>query len=308
MRRRSPTALASSLALGLLLAACSDPPAAPRTAPIEDHLGRTVVLPDTARRVLSLAPNLTEIVVAVGAEHRLAGASHADDYPPRLAGLPRFSTYPLDYERMAALRPDLVLATDQINAPAQAEPLSRLGIPTFFLRFDALADVPRAMRQAGALLGVPDSAEAAARAFEGSLDTLRERVAGLGRPLVLLLVGDDPLYAFGRDSYTQALIEAAGGRSATADFPGAAVTLQSEWVLEQQPDVIVGLFGDDYPASDLLAQHPTWRTLSAARRDRIYTLHPDYVSRPGPRLAEGAWRLARLLHPELSADSARVGA
>lgn len=293
---------AALLALLLLLAACRSAPAPPPpgSRTFEDDLGRTVVLPDTVRRVVPLAPSLTEVLFAAGAGPLVAGVSQADDYPPAVAALPRFQSFPMNYESIAALRPDLVLATNQVNAERDAEVLAALGIPTLFFSFDGLDDVLEGIRTVGALLGTDATATRAADSLGQALDLLAARTDTLAqRPLVLLLVGDETLYAFGRESYVHDLIARAGGRSATADHGARAPVLTEEFVLTANPDVIVGTFGDDYDPAQLLKHHPAWRDLTAVRQGRVYSMDSNVLLRPGPRLVEGAYRLARLLHPGL---------
>ena len=283
--------------------------AAPQDATTDD-LGRTVEIAPPADRVLALAPNLTEVLFAIGRGGALVGASPADTYPPGLDTLPQFGTYPLDAEAVVALRPDLVLATDQVNNPDDADALAEAGIPTYFLRFTTLDDVPRAMRTLGELLGAQSEAAAAAETFEARIAALETQTAPLPAPRVLLLIGDAALFAFGDASYTQRLIEIAGGESVTASFGGEAVTLSEEFVLEALPDVIVSASGLDFDPAAFAARHPAWSAVPAVRDGRVYGIDPDLVLRPGPRLADGAETLARLLHPDVFAprDSARGAA
>ena len=262
---------------------------------VQDALGRPVALPDTVRRVVALAPNLTEVAFAAGAGARVVGASTSDDYPPEAEGLPRFSTYPVDFEAIVALRPDLVLATDQVNAPADGDRLAELGIPAYFFSFETLEDVGEAIRTTGNLLGTEVQAEAATEAFLRALDQTRTRPAPNPRPLVLLLVGDGPLFAFGGESYTQELIRTAGGRSATGDLPGQSAVLDPEFVLGEAPDLIVLATKEAYDAEAFAAKQPALASLDAVRRGHVYAANPDWIFRPGPRLAEGARQLADLV-------------
>lgn len=285
------------LLLVSLAAGCADR-AAPAGVPFTDDLGRTIHVERPATRVLTLAPSLTEIVYAAGAGHRLVGAGQPDNYPPAVDTLPRYSTYPLDYEAVAALRPALVLATTQINSPRDAETLAALDIPTAFLSFDSLDDVLRGLRTVGALLGTPAQADAAADSLARAIDALRARTADVAeRPRVLFLIGDDPLFSYGSESYIHTLIALAGGESVTADIGTEAPVLSEEFVLAAAPDVIIGAWGADYDPAQLLDKHPSWERVPAVREGRIYSLHPDLVNRPGPRLVEGARQMAALLHP-----------
>ncbi len=280
----------------LLLAGCTEREAPP--AALTDDLGRGVDLSPPAERVLTLAPNLTELLFAAGGESVLVGASQADDYPPAVEALPRFGTYPLDVEAVVALRPDLVLATAEVNNPDDARALAEAGIPTYFLSFDALDDVPRALRTVGTLVGSERQADEAAAAFEAAMQALEERADGGPRPRTLLLIGDETLFAFGGASYTQELVRAAGGESVTARFDGEAVTLSEEFVLEAAPEVIVGGWGEAYDVRRFLELHPAFEAVPAVAAGRVYSLDPDLLLRPGPRLVDGVAELARVLRPE----------
>ena len=292
-----------ALLLGLLAAAlvgCAPEPApAPRV--VTDDLGREVALPDTVARVVTLAPNLTEIVAAAGALEHLVGVTTADDFPPAVTHLPQFSALPLDFEAIAALDPDLVLATDQVNNPQDAETFAALGLPVFFFSYDGLDGLLASLRAAGRLLGTEAVAERHAAGLEAEIEEIRRRTESLDhRPLTLVLVGDDPLYAFGAGSYVHDMIRLAGGRSATEPLDVRHPTLSDEYVLTTAPDVIVVLAGEDYDPARLLEKHPTWDVVPAVRAGRVYGFDPDLVSRPGPRLVEGVRRLAALLHPGLA--------
>ena len=278
---------------------------AARAIPFEDTtlvdaLGREVTFQYPPGRVLSLAPNLTEIIYAIGAGEHLAAASQADSYPPAVERLPRFSTFPLEPERLVALAPDVLLATDQINSPSDADALLGLGLPTYFFSFEQVGDVPLAMRRLGTLLD--RDGEQAARRFEARVARVQDATADLKRPRTLLLIGDQALYAFGEGSYASEAVRLAGGDNLTDAFEGLSAVLADEWVLDAQPDVIVVLSdeGDAYRPAALVEQHPSFKRLPAVRNQRVYGLHPDLLSRPGPRLAEGIEALARLLHPDTS--------
>jgi iron complex transport system substrate-binding protein len=287
--------------LTLLTAACAEPQRQGAET-VTDDLGRSIGVPMPALRVATLAPNLTEIVYSVGAGDRLVGAGAPDNHPRAVDTLPRYSTYPVDFEALAALQPDLVLATTQINTPRTAETLEAIGIPTYFLSFSGLDDVFDGMETVGHLLGTAVAARAA-------VDSLREQAAELRRitarveepPSVLFLIGPETLYSFGGPSYIHEVIELAGGRSITQDLPAAAPVLSEEYVLSEGPDVIVGPWSSETGTSDLLENHPTWGVVPAVRDGRVYGVEADLVARPGPRLVAGARALAKHLHPALFA-------
>lgn len=296
MARLHPALLLTAL---LALAACGGGAA----GEVTDDLGRAVDLAEAPQSVLPLAPNITELVATAAGVERLAGAALSDDFPPGVAGLPRFQSYPLDTEAVVALAPDLAVGSDEVNPTDQADGLAALGIPTYLFAFDEVADVPRALRTLDTLLATTGGAPAAA-AFERRVRDVERAVRPFSRPRVLLLVGDEALYAFGRDSYASELVRLAGGENLTDAFSGRAAQPSEEAVLEFAPEVVVVLAGTDYDAERLFSRHPTFLDLPAVRNGRVYGMDPDLVSRAGPRLVEGLERLARLLHPEAFAAGA----
>ncbi|HMB93606.1 MAG TPA: ABC transporter substrate-binding protein [Rhodothermales bacterium] len=270
-----------------------------------DDLGRTIVLPDTIHRVVTLAPNLTELVFTAGAGSRLVGVTTADDFPPAVERLPKISALPLDFEALAALNPDLVLATDQVNSPDMADTFAALNIPIYFFSYNDVEGLLRSLHTTGDLLDTPTRAAAAADSLQDALDALGERTAEMDKPLTLFLIGDDTLYSFGDESYIHDLIAIAGGRSATEDIGTNAPILSDEYVLTTKPEVIFGAFGENYDPAHLLEQHPTWDIVPAVANGRVYSLDPSLILRPGPRLVEGTRQMAMRLHPALfsSADT-----
>jgi len=293
--------------LGLLLlvvvlaSGCGDaaPDDGPRT--VTDDLDRSVALDPAIQRVVSLAPNLTEIAHAAGAGDQLVAITSSGDYPPPVDTLPHVSALPVDFEAVAAQEPDLVLATDQINAPGDTDTFEALDVPIYFFSFGSVDDILTSIETMGQLLGTETAAADSAAALQSSFDALRARTGSLPdaeRPRVLVLVGDDTLYSFGRGSYVHTLVRMAGGRSITANIETQAPTLSDEYVLQEKPDVILGLWGRDYDPDRLLDLHPTWDVVPAVQNDRVLSVPTSLIARPGPRILQGARRLARHLHPD----------
>lgn len=296
-----------TIALCLLLGGCGASDADRSAETVTDDLERTVELERPIKRVISLAPNLTELVYAAGAGSTLVAVTSSDDYPPAVDSLDHVSALPIDFEAVASKNPDLVLGTDQINPPGDTETFEALDVPIYFFSFSSLDDVFDAIRTTGTLLGTETAAQDSAEALEQQLAALRTRTDSLStdeRPRVLILIGDDTLYSFGEGSYVHELVEIAGGRSITASIETKAPTLSEEFVLTEKPDVIVGAWGTDYDPERLLDLHPTWDVVPAVTNDRVYSLPSSLLLRPGPRLVEGVRRMAAHLHPSRLGDLA----
>ena len=296
IHRFSQYALSSLLWLTLIVGCRTS--TTPPSDRLRDDLNRPVSVTPPVSRIITLAPSLTELTFSAGAGSLLVAVTTADDFPPAVDSLPRFSALPLNIEQIVAFQPQLVLATTQINRLDEAEQLERLGIPVYFFTFQSIKDIPRVIRQIGWLAGTDSTATKAAQQFEVQLKELQTKVAHLHHPRVLLLIGDQTLYAFGGNSYVHEAIQIAGGESITAHFDQPAIILTEEFILKAQPDVIIGLWGSAYASETFLAFHPSLRQTPAAQNRRIFSLPAAWLARPGPRILLGIKQMARIIHPE----------
>ncbi len=307
MRFRLPTFSVSLLAFLTVASGCGSKSPRSEAVDVTDDLGRTVSVSIPVERIVTMAPNLTEITFAAGAGDRLVGVTTADDYPPEVDSLPKFSALGVDFEAVLALEPDVVLATDQVNTPRDADMFDSLDIPVLYLSFASLDDIFDGIRTVGRLAGTTDRAAEHATTLGEAVNDLRQRTAAAGeRPDVLFLISGEKLFGFGEGSYVHTMIDVAGGNSVSADMDVSAPVFSEEYVIEQAPDVIIGSFPAGTTAADLLAQHPAWSSVPAIRENRVYTIDPDVVLRPGPRVVEGAYRMALLLHPSLFENDASI--
>lgn len=269
----------------LLLAACSGPDSAPPP-------GKNA---QPARRLVTLAPNLTEIVVAIGAGDRLVGTDDFSNYPPPVAGLRKVGGLTPSIEAIVALEPDLVVAAESANAPALQRSLENVGIPLMSVRADRLDDVPAAMKRLGTALGVEAAASRAAGALRDGVESQR-RVRSV-KPRVLVVVWPDPLYVAGRNTYADDLLLVAGAENAVAPDVSGWPQYSLEAVVASNPDVIVlfGRKGEGERAIEALRRDPRWAQLGAVRDGMTFVVDEDRFSRPGPRLAEAAAELNAIL-------------
>jgi iron complex transport system substrate-binding protein len=255
-------------------------------------------------RVVSLVPALTEMVFAIGAGDRVVAVSSYDDDPPEVRKLPRVGALlDPDVERIIALRADLVLLYgSQTDLIAQ---LTRTTIPYFEYRHGGLATVTGTLRALGERLGRSQQAEALARRIDERLGALRRRTATLRRPRVLLVFSRERgtlrnVYASGGRGFLHEMLEAAGGVNVFADIDAESVQASSELILARAPEVILELRPTDIPAPDQqAAEMASWRTLAsipAVQNNRLHFLPGRSYVVPGPRVAEGAEAMARLLH------------
>jgi iron complex transport system substrate-binding protein len=259
-----------------------------------DDYGKPVVLEAPARRVVSLAPHLTELMYAAGAGERLVGAFAYSDYPPEAKSLPRVgSEAQIDLEAVVTLKPDLVIAWPQSGSTRAVERIAALGIPVFRSEPRELEDIARTMETLGRLTASEATAAAAARAF-------RERTARLARayaarPAVRAFyqVWDRPLITVNGDHVISKVMRLCGGENVMADLPALAPEIDRERVLRSDPEVIVAS-GTDGTRPPWLDDWSAFPAMAAVRGGNLYAVRPELLQRHTPRLLDGADQLCRI--------------
>ncbi len=239
----------------------------------------------TPPRILSLAPNLTEIAYAAGAGALLVGTVEYSDYPPEARTLPRVGdAWRVDVERVLALRPDIVLVWPSGTPDTVISRLQQLRLRVVPVPTQSLRDVPAALRQLGALAGTEARAEEAARQFERTVAAERARYAERPPLTVFIQIDDEPIYTVNGRHVISEIVELCGGRNVFADLPQLAPPIAAEAVLAADPQVILST---DDTLGDPLAQWERWPRMQAVRARAIYPLPSDLVTRASPRLAQG---------------------
>jgi iron complex transport system substrate-binding protein len=237
-------------------------------------------------RIVSLAPNLTEIAYAAGAGAALVGTVEYSDYPEAARGLPRVGDgWRIDLEQVLALRPDIVLAWTSGTPARTVEQLRTTGLRVVEVPTFRLADVPAALRLVGGLAGTAAAGEAAAVRFEADTQRLRRQHAG-ARPLrVFIEIDDDPLFTVNGRHIISEVVGLCGGRNVFAGLPQIAPQVDVAAVLATNPDAILST---DDTIADPRARWLAWPQLRAVRFGTIYSLPSDTVTRASPRLVQGA--------------------
>jgi len=274
------------------------PPAPPGgTRVVVDDLGRRVAVPASPRRIVCTSPELTEILFAVGAGSRVVGVVRGCDWPPAARRLPLVGDFSnVSLERVAALSPDLVLATGH-EQDRMLEQLRPLGVPTAAFMARDIAGVRRNITTVGALVGAESNARGVVAAFDAALarvDAEVARVPAGRRPRVYLEISPEPLMTVAAGSFVHEEIRRAGGVNIGADLPRPYCRIDGEEVIARDPEVIILCHGATSPRA--LAARTGWRGISAVRAGRVYEANPDLVLRAGPRLAEGVAQLHALFY------------
>ena len=259
-----------------------------------------------ARRVVSLVPNVTEMLFAVGAGSQVVGVSSYDDFPPDTKALPRVGALlDPDTERILSLRPDLVVVYgSQSELEGQ---FTRAGIRVYPYRHGGVDSILQAIGDVARVTGHPADGDRVVREMRSQLDAIRMRVRGRRRPRTMLVIGRDPgtlrgVYVSGGIGFLHELLDIAGGDDVFGDIKREAAQPSNETMIVRAPEVIIELHtGEQPPAEALQKERVSWNLLAsvpAVRTGRVHLLYGGYLLAAGPRSGRAAETLARALHPD----------
>jgi len=298
---RTITALALGFALGG--SGCKrrpSPPVAASEAGVEtgfpvqvrDDLGRSVVVPTSPQRILSLLPSFTETLFALGVGDRVVGVDDFSDYPGAAKQLPRLGgLYDTQVERALSLKPDLILVSEGSRVVSS---LAHSGAAVWAGGARKFDDVYRVIELTGKLIGRPREAALLVTQMQDQIATVEASVRG--KPAVSVYYELDPSpYTVGPSSFIGVMIAKAGGVNIVPATLGDFPKINPELVVSSNPSVIIGASLEE------VEHRPGWSGIAAVKNRRVFqwsTEEAHLLSRPGPRLPEGLRALARRLHPE----------
>jgi iron complex transport system substrate-binding protein len=258
---------------------------------VTDDYGKRVTLQQPARRIVSLAPHLTEWLYAAGAGERVVGAIEHSDFPAAAARLPRIgSEAGINLEALLKLKADLVTAWPNAGSRRQIEQIAALGIPVYRSEPRELDDIARTLLALGELSGTHASADAAARAFRERAAALERLHSGKSAVRVFYQIWDRPLMTVNGAHLISKVMRLCGGENVFAALPVIAPPIDREAVLRANPEVIVAS-GSDGRRPLWLDEWRAFPGLSAVAHANLYAIPPELVQRHTPRILEGAERL-----------------
>lgn len=305
--RASAIHAVSILACALLLAgllACThstssqQSPEGPVRRELTDDAGRRVSVPVPTNRVISLAPNLTEIVFAIGAGDRLVGRTTYCDFPAEAKAVAAVGdTLQPSLERIISLQPQVVLISTSSQLEVFTQQLQNQHIAVFVTDPRDLDGVFRSIEQIGLIVGHTQQAEQLIQNLRDRTRAVEEAVKGRPPVRVFYQLSAEPLYTAGHDAFVTDLMRRAGAMSVTADVPGAWPKYSNESALAAQPEAIILPTGGSMGAANSTVTEALAKS-SAALQGRVYKINDDHLTRPGPRSVDGLEAMARALHPE----------
>ncbi|MFH0989211.1 MAG: cobalamin-binding protein [bacterium] len=264
---------------------------------ITDDFGNSIILKNPPHRIVSLAPNITEILFAVGADSSLVGVTQFCDYPPAaktktvVGGLLN-----PNHESIVNLKPDLVLLTTSGNLKNDFEKLHGLGIPVFASNPRTIEGVYKSIADIGKLTNRTSAADSLRRFLQARIQTLCEKALAHPPKQVLILLSLNPIVAAGRGTFLNELLETANGRNIVQGTSIAYPTLSREEILKRHPDVILVSSDVAKKPMEIMRAYPEWGSMPAIRNNRIHIVDANIVSRPGPRIALALESIIAAIH------------
>ena len=264
---------------------------------LTDATGEKIDFSEAPARIVSLNPDFTENLFALGAGKSLVGVSGSCDYPPPARRVEKVGgLWSPSLEKIVSLDPDLVLATREGNSRRTVESLRRMGLRVWVAgETRSLADYFRLLDQLGKITGRREEAAALRGRFQREILAGRE---SRPRPRVFFQLGSRPIVSVNRDTLISRLIEAAGGKDLTDSVPARYPVMSREKIIAEDPDfIVVAVMGEE--AERTRAGWKRYGDLRAVRQGHVYAVNPDLFCRLTPRLLEGFKELKAILNREL---------
>jgi len=258
--------------------------------------------PDRVRRIVSLAPSMTETVFALGAGDQLVGVSVYCDYPPQAKKIDRVGTFLTpNVEVIVAMRPDVVLAVPSPGNRNSVESLRKLGLEVLVSEPHSVDEVRDLILEVGSEIGRGEQARALVEDIDRRIALVKARTNAAEPRKVLMVIGQMPLRVVGAGTFLDELIRLSGGVNLAASVGGPWPHLSIEFPLVAKPEVIIDTtMGNEERAGAGSATQfwDAFPTIPAVKEGRVYGHRQYHLLRPGPRVAEALETIARYIHPE----------
>ncbi|MFC2039328.1 ABC transporter substrate-binding protein [Chloroflexota bacterium] len=297
MKRLALILLVPSLFLALLTSCASTTPPGPRA--ITDDLGRAVNIEAVPQRIISLAPNITEILFALDLGDKVVGVTDACDYPREALAKPKVGAYfATSLETIINQDPDIVLSDGHDSVYEQLE---SLGVTVVVIQSTNIDGILRDIELVGQITDKEEEAEELVVEMERRIDDIVAKTTGVEKPTVFYVVdASDPTkpWTAGEGSFIDALISLAGGENIAAS-EDQYTQFSLEALVSADPEIIIGPTSHGTSFLPDLGSLSGWKEMSTMKGGEVYLIEADLISRSGPRIVGGLEEMARIIHPEL---------
>ncbi|HTY63582.1 MAG TPA: cobalamin-binding protein [Acidobacteriota bacterium] len=294
------------LVVCLAIIGCSKPPSDLRQQKTKsaadlvtytDGIGRQVAIPARPQRIVSLAPNITEILYLLGAQDRVIGVTIQCTWPEDAKKKPKIGDLlNPNYEVILASKPDLIIASTAGNDRGAIMKLSGLGLPVYVASARNVEKILQSVEDIGRITDCFEQGHRLAAQMKERLNNIKLRIAGLPPVRAFFITWLDPLLAPGKSTFENDVLNLAGVVSITADIPQYYPRYSLEQIIVKDPDAIITVKQEGNPIPDF-RKIAGWRDLRAVRQGKVYVL-TEYLQHPSPLFVDGVEELAKKLYPE----------
>lgn len=264
---------------------------------ITDSDGDQIVLKEEPKKIVSVGPNVTEIIYAVGKGDKLIGRTDYCDYPEEVKSLPSIGTLKnINIESVAALEPDLIIGSTHFSAENKQK-LKELGIPVALIyapeSFESVYDI---ITKTGQMLNANEEAAKVVNGMKETVNVVKEAVKDEEKPSVYYVVafGEGGDYTATGETFIGEMIEMAGAQNVAKDTEGWAYSLEK--LVEKDPEIII--LSKYFETKKAFTENENYKQLTAVKEDRVYEIDNNKIVRQAPRVSEGLLEMAKILHPD----------
>ncbi|MEW6615385.1 MAG: cobalamin-binding protein [Thermodesulfobacteriota bacterium] len=266
-----------------------------------DEMGRRVDIPSDPKRIVSLAPSITETLYFLNVGKRIVGVTEFSSYPDEAKRKPNVGSYiNLNIEKIISLKPDLIIGIADGNKKESVDTLERLGYSVYAINPRCVKDVFQTIYNIGRITGCVGRANRLINELKNRVNYVESRTRGIERPRVFFQIGINPVVTVGKDTFHNDLIKMAGGLNVSGSDKVKYPQYSMEQILLNAPDIIIISSmqrGGGFERKK--KEWMKWKNIPAVKNGRIYIIDSDLVDHPSPRIIDGLEELARLIHPRL---------
>ncbi len=264
-----------------------------------DETGREVNIPSSPKRIVSLAPSITETLFALGLDEEIVGVTTFSDYPEAAKSKPRVGSFVnISLEKVVSLNPDLIIGTAEGNKKEMIEQLERIGFPVYMINPASLEEIFKMVLDIGRITGRNNMAKGLVRTLRERVSTVVSQTSCLRKPRVFFQIGIDPIVTVGRDTFHNKLITLAGGINISGEGTAKYPRYSIEEVIVRKPEIIIVSSmkrGEDF--NRIRDKWKRWKNIPAVKNNNIHIFNSDLTDHPSPRIVDGLEELAKIIHP-----------
>lgn len=267
-----------------------------------DETGRKVNIPPSPKRIVSLAPSITETLFALGLDEKIVGVTTFSDYPEAARSKPRVGSYvSISLEKVVSLSPDLIIGTADGNKIETVEQLERVGFPVYMINPTNLDEIFKMVLDIGRVTGKENEAKKLVYNLRERVRIVVSQTADLKKPKVFFQIGIDPIVTVGSNTLHNELITLAGGINISGNETTKYPRYSIEEIIVRQPEIIIVSSmkrGGNFKR--VSNKWKRWEDIPAIKDNRIHIFNTDLTDHPSPRIVDGLEEITKIIHPEVS--------